>query len=543
MDDLCQKLCAFYNTNILDDQNKEIKDEFLRLSLKNLGTGEGKQTLMKLICNHFSGDTKPMPQFIGGPRNLTVHWSDEYQKMIYIFGEYHSDIIDCDDQAKDSPGAKKMSIEYFLGELIRTTDKYLDVFIELPALSNKETRKYHEKFLPLGKGFRLAKLFDQFKECIEYPTRGGENCRLARVHYFDVRNKEDSEGFTASTDSIGYFTIILQYLFNEAEHFKYTDKQFVKAFRSLIKKNKKIMTVLDFMCISDDDKFEKFWITPLTENEYINKELNRLERDNPLLKNLIITYIKDNIIKQANDSKKKWINNTNIVLKRVKASETEFCDTVTMILDDIACIYANVIDAYLLARVFKKFNMEEMRAKAYLGITDQPDRASNIIIYAGDAHSERYRKFLKHVLHFKKIATTGVRDGVNGDGTKIYCIDMKSIQQPLFMYPKKKTRDPEFSIQTIVDKLISGGKDLSSNDRNSINKLIKKNLGFKNPSLLNQDYTNPVHRGIVIVLLLLCKNNPSSPFFPLENRREKDLVLDTIKKLEHNFKESFIAIK
>ena len=439
MEYLCQKLCVFYNTNILDDQNKEIKDEFLRLSLKNLGTGEGKQTLMKLICNHFSGDPKPMPQFIGGPRNLTVHWSDEYQKMIYIFGEYHSDIIDCDDQfekAKDSPGAKKMSIEYFLGELIRTTDKYLDVFIELSALSNKETRKYHEKFLPLGKGFRLAKLFDQFKECIEYPTRGGENCRLARVHYIDVRNKEDSEGFTASTDSIGYFTITLQYLFNEAEHYNYTEKQFVEAFRSLIKKNEKIMTVLNFICISDDDKFEKFWITPLTENEYINKELNRLERDNPLLKNLIVTYVKDNIIKQANDSKKKWIDNTNIVLERVKTSETEFCDTVTMILDDIACIYANVIDAYLLARVFKKFNMEEMREKAYLGITDQPDRASNIIIYAGDAHSERYRKFLKHVLHFKKIATTGVRDGVKGDGTKIYCIDMKSIPQPLFMYPK-----------------------------------------------------------------------------------------------------------
>ena len=138
-----------------------------------------------------------------------------------------------------------------------------------------------------------------------------------------------------------------------------------------------------------------------------------------------------------------------------------------------------------------------------------------------------------------------MRDGVKGDGTKIYCIDMKSIPQPLFMYPKKKIpeHDPEFSIQTIVDKLISGGKDLSSNDRNSINKLIKKNLGFKNPSLLNQDYTNPVHQGIVIVLLLLCKNNPSSPFFPLENRREKDLVLDTIKKLEHNFKQSFISIK
>jgi hypothetical protein len=102
---------------------------------------------------------------------------------------------------------------------------------------------------------------------------------------------------------------------------------------------------------------------------------------------------------------------------------------------------------------------------------------------------------------------------------------------------------PKFSIQTLVNKLISGGKDLSSKDLNSINKIIEKNLDFKNSSLLNQDYTNPVHRGIVIVLLLLCKNNPSSPFFPLGNRPEKNLVLDTIKKLEHNFTKTFIATK
>jgi len=72
---------------------------------------------------------------------------------------------------------------------------------------------------------------------------------------------------------------------------------------------------------------------------------------------------------------------------------------------------------------------------------------------------------------------------------------------------EKPEHVPKFSIQTLVDKLISGGKDLSSKDLNSINKIIEKNLDFKNSSLLNQDYKNPVHRGIVIVLLLLCKNN------------------------------------
>lgn len=167
MESLCNKLHTFYNANILDDEEELIKNEFLKVSRENVGNGKGRQTLMNLICNHFdSSKQKPDPSFIGGPRTLTVHWSNTYQKMIYIFGEYHSDIIDCDDifdEAKggeiDKPGAKKMSIEYFLGELIKTTDLFLDIFIEVPVLSNKETRKYHENFLPLGES-RLSKLFD-----------------------------------------------------------------------------------------------------------------------------------------------------------------------------------------------------------------------------------------------------------------------------------------------------------------------------------------------------------------------------------------------
>ena len=87
---------------------------------------------------------------------------------------------------------------------------------------------------------------------------------------------------------------------------------------------------------------------------------------------------------------------------------------------------ALVADTYLLARVFKDFNMNEIEKKAYKGATDQPDKAHNIIIYAGNAHSEVYRKFLNQ-LDFKQIATTGV-----SSNEFFTCVNMKKINQPFF---------------------------------------------------------------------------------------------------------------
>ena len=98
-EDICDTLTTTYNTNILDSASNIIKVQFLISSLTHCHGNKGKKVLMNLICNHFDKDPlkqRPMPRFIGGPKNLTVHHSKEYNKMIYIFGEYHSDIVNCD---------------------------------------------------------------------------------------------------------------------------------------------------------------------------------------------------------------------------------------------------------------------------------------------------------------------------------------------------------------------------------------------------------------------------------------------------------------
>jgi hypothetical protein len=59
--------------------------------------------------------------------------------------------------------------------------------------------------------------------------------------------------------------------------------------------------------------------------------------------------------------------------------------------------------------------------------TDEPSEPHNIIIYAGEGHARRVRKFLKDELDFKMI-------NEKGDQTKkkVNCIMMEDFPQPFF---------------------------------------------------------------------------------------------------------------
>jgi hypothetical protein len=67
--------------------------------------------------------------------------------------------------------------------------------------------------------------------------------------------------------------------------------------------------------------------------------------------------------------------------------------------------------------------------KAYTGATDQPSTANNIIIYAGDYHCDRYRRFLKSVGN-DPIEKTG--DFLDNTTLPENCINMTGITQPFF---------------------------------------------------------------------------------------------------------------
>ena len=135
MEKLCKDLKSTYDTNILDNEDKIVQDEFLKVSRENR-INKGNKVLMQLICNHYDKSVqKPTAEFIGGPFTLSIHWHPGFKKMIYIFGEQHANITDCDKFKKD---ANTILIEDYLYNLMLTTDVFLDIYLEIFSYQDGE---------------------------------------------------------------------------------------------------------------------------------------------------------------------------------------------------------------------------------------------------------------------------------------------------------------------------------------------------------------------------------------------------------------------
>lgn len=414
MDELCEKLLTLYNTNVLDNAEDTLDvKEFLRVTINHRGCGKGRKVLMDLIYNHYR-KTKPSPAFIGGPEMLTLHWSDKHQKMIYIFGEWHSDEMDCNKFKDDFKNM--MAIEDFLYELILNTDVFIDLYFEFPSYRGKE---YDSAFVPFPVNFRLAKLLERFKVCVQYATRAAKECQLARVHYFDVRY-EDYEGIIKGTNDVNLYRISAHYIMEN-----FPESMWGIRIKILLILNPEFKNVLDCLATPDDATFLAFWKKQLWDNKYVMKEIGKVPSP---LKGQILFFIEKEFIKQGSECRKIWKKTIPIILNYKSYSESIFVDAFKDINKYIVSLNCLIADTYTLARIFKDFDK---------GAIDQPDKAHNIIIYAGTSHSDIYRKFLSSI-GFSQISKTGEPNNT--------CIDMKKIHQPLFSeWPPKKKRFSLFS--------------------------------------------------------------------------------------------------
>jgi len=424
MDDLCEKLVRTYDANVLNDARKELKEAFYNeaeRSAKEPKCIHGRKVLMSLIKNYFE-KISPSPKFIGGPKSLTHHWSEHYQKTIYIFGESHLPSMDCDERfgkksKKEEWGTNKMSIEDFLMLLIRTTSAFIDLYIEFPAYKGREYNSI--KFA--NPDIRLQKLLERFQKCVEYSNRAAEECRLARVHYFDIRSVK-KDGKVIKLSLIDLFESKVSTIMR-----RYSKSEWADRFRKLIKETKYIM-ILKGLAETNAARFLDFLMTyELGINPFIQKELRKI-KDPKLVDNINI-FIRNEFLEQTKHHRKRWQHNIPIILGASHKDNALIAAIIDIVKSgSTISIRALVADTYLLARVFKDFNMNEIEEKGYKGATDQPDKAHNIIIYAGNAHAQIYRKFLDQ-LEFKEISRTGVFTN-----EFVTCLNMKKIHQPFFSH-------------------------------------------------------------------------------------------------------------
>jgi hypothetical protein len=446
MERLCKELTDTYNTNVIDNQGNEfIAEEFMKAASMNKDSGKGKSVLINLIYNHYSPDVKkPEPLFIGGPANLTVHWSNTHKKIIYTFGEAHTDVMDChifqkgkelEDNREpwDRPNSKLMSVEYFFKRLGITTDSFIDFLIEVPATEMK-SKGYHPDFEPFSgklKNYRMSKIFEYFKECIDYPTRSGKRCSLFRVHYFDARYNDKDSAFKGA-NIISSFRLDVQSLYQTvyAESIPF-------AYKKLLEDKQEYVEMFKSLGSSDDKTIFSYLISQVIGNKYTNKELGKVEDKE--IRKFIIEFLQEENRKYMNTYKLLWRTHCAIVLKILKPSDEdyptskEFEESFDYIYKSLTNLNGVVTDVYLLSRLFKVFDLTKMEEKAYTGATDQPAKATNVVIYAGDAHAARYRNFLEKKLDFKQLAETGLNK-TNKDGGYPNCIDMKTIPQPFFNF-------------------------------------------------------------------------------------------------------------
>ena len=424
MEQLCKDLTTTYDTNILDNESGIVQQEFLKVSRKNRNNKGGKQVLRQLICNHYDESVKkPTADFIGGPKTLTIHWHPIFKKMIYIFGEWHANSMDCNIFNKD---AVTVRAEDYLYDLMLSTDVFLDIYIELESYKGEEY--LYEPYAP----GRTDELFKKFRKCLQYNTRSDASCQLARVHYFDIRfNNMEEDHMEDNKIDILWIVKKMQYILLNGDN----EGECVSSLKSLLKKYPKISTLIRELVQDDIKKVCEFMKKQLTENPYIKKELDKII-ENPELKTKILTFYGKKICKETmrvmKFIKKDFIDILNykqksedVLFKSMSSIELLFSHTMTFF-----------ADVYLLGRIFKNFDMTEIEKKGYKGATDQPILANNIIIYCGNNHANNYREFLLSI-GFKEIDHAGdlTEDILKPiPNTAKNCVDMRKIKQPFFSY-------------------------------------------------------------------------------------------------------------
>ena len=455
---LCQNLIFTYDISLMDKMSYALIDSFKREALK---CTNGRPVLSRLITNYYNKkepfadpkQLKPVTNFIRGPKNLTVHWSEQYNKLVYIFGELHQKPT-CYGNTSSDP-AIMMDIEDYIEQLLKNTDRFIDFAFEITTMGRKKKEYVYDPNI-VFLGYPLDKLFQKFKHCIATNTRHHTDCQLGRVHFIDVRTENFKE-----LDKLSYCMFML--LDSELDIPKIgttlDNQEFITILRSIDNSFDKIND--DMTNTIDYFRFHIFL------NPYNIVEMSKLESS----RNTEDRMVADAIRQFTSFEIKRLITKFYQILKQNIGIILDFHDQLLaqghtthhlrLINKDVVDSFYNVskcmadivsisTDVYCIARLFKSFDLTQ---EPFQGATqgDQPSKAHNIIIYAGDAHSQRYRRFLI-TLGFIEVAKTGQSEnGKNFDS----CINMKNIPQPFFSMnsnkKKKVTKDYVYNYSHVYD--------------------------------------------------------------------------------------------
>lgn len=385
MNDIIPKLCELfrvsnYDVKILDKLPVKIRNMFKNASIE--ARESDKITINKplavCIYNHYYGE-QVKADFISGIGEASYYVSKDKTRKVYIFHDWtHTLDYKCNKSFKN-----QMDFNVYLKHIFDNSDVFIDFFCEY----GKYQRKINDSF--------IKRTDDNFRHCSEgLAVREGYKCPSnIRMHFTDIRHLSSA----------------LNDIFKE--NVPYDSKLYIKQLDEYL------------LLIIDKTKFNAMVKKELSSNPYILKQFKKTSKE-------MVDKIKNFILEHAYDLMMDRLGRKGLsyylTLIRYYKNKISKNELLYILMTDkyyydyyyvIGACNVFIMDAYLLARMFKKFDVKN---------SFDPEYAKNTVIYAGSAHCVFYEKFLESIgyerLYYNVFKNQNLRS----------CLDVKSMPQPLF---------------------------------------------------------------------------------------------------------------
>ncbi len=371
---------------------------------KHCTKGEKKNDIKKTKTIKKSPEQKidkKRVDYILGPVSLTQHYSKEYNKIVYIFGDEHHDIAVC-------PRTEKMNIAKYFGKIFtENLDKVIDVFLEIDL---KDKLRDRDEYISVpGQGYLFTDVESEWKNCLQVHKELCE-AKNIRMHYADPRRYEKSVArlITEVIFAIPQLiSISLEPLsgYEEKQNFLNIRKRLLHAAGRIRRKYGDFNLKWPLEVTKGAKQFASI------KDAKARQQIQHQFIDTNMKKSLFSIKDVEDVINELYDG---YLYSENFS-GDAKAVEGKLRNVLQKLLD----YTVPIMDFYLMSRVFRSF--EQKRGK----YSEDP---KYVIIYAGDHHSRNYRETLDKL---------GFVRGSEAF-SKTQCLDITKFQQPFFSSPKLK---------------------------------------------------------------------------------------------------------
>ncbi|CAH6418826.1 Hypothetical protein POVN_LOCUS549 [uncultured virus] len=308
--------------------------------------------------------------FLHGPISFTIHVSKKWKKVIAVMGDEHVTPAALSLENKD----KAIDVATYLKGIVEAALAPIDFYVEVGYLSADKLTRHATKDSP------LSHVRDAFEVCL---TREKKGCpyKHLRAHYIDVR----SSAPTSYGDLYRALHKVSHYITTPGKAKQLRDQ--VVLLRTLLEEIHP--TLREELT---DSKHILAWAGTVFNLPRITKQVNAIS--NVGLRATLVAYI-DQLIQGALAKYGPDVLTYNTLLQATRglldakalprdaaAYRNTLLKSASLLLH-IGIIY---VDYYALARMFRSFRqVEEVPSSD----------PTHIITYAGDAHAEHYRGFLR----------------------------------------------------------------------------------------------------------------------------------------------------